>query len=69
MILAGGYSAKTGTHPTGFAMPGFDWKLSDHEAAEVANYVRNAWGNSSPEISPVTVGKIRERVSSSKLAE
>ncbi|CAM3714348.1 c-type cytochrome (plasmid) [Agrobacterium radiobacter] len=69
MILAGGYSAETQTYPTGFAMPGFDWKLSDQEAANVANYVRNAWGNSSPEVSQSKVREIRIRLKSPTAAD
>jgi mono/diheme cytochrome c family protein len=26
-------------------MPAFDWKLSDDQVADLATYVRNAWGN------------------------
>ena len=60
MILAGGRSARTGTYPQGFAMPGFDWKLDDDEVAAVANYVRNNWGNTSSDIQPVDVKAARE---------
>ncbi|NTJ65924.1 c-type cytochrome [Agrobacterium rhizogenes] len=69
MILSGGYSAKTGTHPTGFAMPAFDWKLNDHEAADLANYIRSAWGNVSPAISADEVKAMRTKLASTGQAD
>lgn len=69
MMLAGGYSARTATHPTGFAMPAFDWKLNDREAADLANYVRNTWGNSSVLIAPDDVKSTRQKLSASARAD
>ncbi len=41
------------------AMPGFGWKLSDGEIADVVNYVRNAWGNRAPTVNADTVADMR----------
>ena len=40
-------------------MPGFGWKLSDGEIADVVNYVRNAWGNRAPPVNADTVANLR----------
>jgi mono/diheme cytochrome c family protein len=45
VILSGQKTAVTAQRPTGVAMPAFDWKLSDDQVADLATYVRNAWGN------------------------
>jgi mono/diheme cytochrome c family protein len=42
-------------------MPALGWKLDDSEIASVATYVRNAWGNSAPPVSPAQVAKLRRR--------
>jgi mono/diheme cytochrome c family protein len=46
------------------AMPSWKEKLSDQDVAEVATYVRNAWGNSGSSVTPDLVKKVRERVKS-----
>ena len=46
VILQGARTAPTPTHPTPLSMPSFAWKLNDEQMADVATYVRNAWGNS-----------------------
>ncbi len=62
MILAGARSAATDTAPTGPAMPGLGWKLNDAEAAAVATYVRNAWGNAAGAVSPGAATAVRQRL-------
>jgi mono/diheme cytochrome c family protein len=59
VILHGARSAATDAAPTGAAMPGFGWKLSDAQAAGVATYVRNAWGNAAPAVSAVQARRAR----------
>lgn len=59
LILAGGYSAKTQTHPQGFAMPAFGWKLDDTEVAALATYIRNDWGNTGSAVSEAAVAAMR----------
>lgn len=45
IILTGAKTATTKKNPTGLAMPAFDWKLDDTQIADLATYLRNAWGN------------------------
>jgi len=57
VILEGARTAATDKAPTPFAMPAFDWKLTDAQIAAVANYVRNSWDNSAP---PVSAGQVKD---------
>jgi mono/diheme cytochrome c family protein len=62
LILAGAKMPATKGKPTAFAMPAFNWKLDDAEIADLANYIRNAWGNHAPETSARDVSKVRKTV-------
>jgi mono/diheme cytochrome c family protein len=62
VILAGARTAPTPTAPTPLAMPSYAWKLSDEEIADVATYVRNAWGNQASEVSPGQVKRLRAKL-------
>ena len=61
-ILSGTQSATTSVRPTASSMPAFGWKLTDAEAAAVATYVRNSWGNAGAAIGAKQMGKIRKAV-------
>ena len=61
-ILTGSPSVATAARPTPIAMPAFAWKLSDAEIADVATYVRGAWGNAAPPVTARQVGDLRRRV-------
>jgi mono/diheme cytochrome c family protein len=63
LILAGVQASPTRAAPTAFTMPAFAWKLDDRQAAAVATYVRNSWGNAAPEVSPDQVAKLRGKLS------
>ncbi len=64
-VLAGAKRPATGGKPTGFAMPAFDWKLSDQDVADVVNYIRNAWGNRAAPTSADRVAKVRRTIARS----
>jgi mono/diheme cytochrome c family protein len=59
VILEGAQTAPTDKAPTPFAMPAFDWKLTDAQIAAVATYVRNSWGNSATPVSADEVKDLR----------
>ncbi|GGB14178.1 c-type cytochrome [Allosediminivita pacifica] len=59
MILEGARAVPTEKYPTAQAMPAYHWKLSDEEVAQVATYVRNAFGNAAPAVSAGTVADLR----------
>src|SRR6185437_6198753 len=57
IILSGEKTAVTKENPTGFAMPAFDWKLSDQQVADLVTYLRSAWGNHGD---PLDKGKVAD---------
>ena len=62
VILEGARTAPTPAHPTPHAMPSFAWKLSDEEIADVATYVRNAWGDRAASVDPGAGSKLRRKL-------
>lgn len=62
MIIDGARVAATDRDPTGLAMPGFGWKLSDQDVADLATYLRAAWGNQAAPVSASQVKDTRDRV-------
>ena len=62
LVLTGESAAVTDAHPNRFAMPAFDWKLRDEDIADLATYLRSAWGNAGAPVSVGTVADIRSKV-------
>ena len=62
MIIDGARVAATARDPTGLAMPAFGWKLTDQDVADLATYLRAAWGNKAGSVSVSQVKDTRERV-------
>jgi mono/diheme cytochrome c family protein len=60
VILDGAQSVTTPRAPNTGSMPGYAKELSDQQVAEVTNYIRNAWGNSAPLVTPEQVAKARK---------
>ncbi len=60
MILHGGRAAVTERALTGMRMPGFGWRLTDQQVAELSNYVRNSWGNQASDVTAEQVKKLRK---------
>jgi mono/diheme cytochrome c family protein len=61
ILLAGDQSATSPTVKTGYSMPSFA-TLSDAEIANVATFVRNAWGNSAPSVTLRDVARLRKSI-------
>lgn len=59
LILAGSRLPSTAQRPSPLAMPGFGWRLSDDETAQLVTFVRNSWGNHAPAASARDVAKVR----------
>jgi mono/diheme cytochrome c family protein len=66
IILEGAMTAPTAARPTPSAMPAFAWKLDDAQAAAVATYVRNAWGNKAAPVTAGAVADMRKAIDSVK---
>jgi mono/diheme cytochrome c family protein len=59
IILDGAQTVTTPRAPNKGSMPAYP-KLSDQEIADVATYIRNAWGNAAPAVTPEQVAKARK---------
>jgi mono/diheme cytochrome c family protein len=60
LVLAGSRLPSTHERPSDLAMPGFAWRLSDDETAQLVTFVRNSWGNKAPAASASDVAKVRK---------
>lgn len=58
ILLTGGQTAATATHPRVFTMPAFA-RLGDRELAEILSFVRASWGDGAPPVDVATVSKMR----------
>jgi mono/diheme cytochrome c family protein len=59
IVLRGARSVATAAEPTAPGMPSYGWQLNDSQVADVLTYIRNAWGNASPAVSPDEVARLR----------
>lgn len=60
IVLKGGTLPATHTAPSTFTMPGFAWRLSDQEVADVVSFIRNSWGNKGEPVKASTVTDLRK---------
>ncbi len=60
IILDGAQTVTTPRAPNTGSMPAYASQLSDQEIADVANYVRNSWGNAAPLVTPAQVATARK---------
>lgn len=61
LLLVGSQAAATDAKPTGPAMPPFDWRLNDDQAAAVLTYIRNSWGNAAPDVKASDIATLRKQ--------
>src|SRR6202012_3449495 len=61
VLLEGSQSPKTDNAPTGYSMPSFA-ALGDENIADVATYIRNAWGNRAGAVSAKGVAELRKEL-------
>jgi len=61
VILDGAQTVTTPRAPNKGSMPGYAAKMSDHEIADVTNYIRNAWGNAAPLVTADQVARARRK--------
>ncbi|WP_449428427.1 c-type cytochrome [Rhodanobacter umsongensis] len=60
IVLRGDTLVATHTAPSNFTMPGFAWRLSDQDVADVVNFMRTSWGNqATPAITAGDVSPLR----------
>jgi mono/diheme cytochrome c family protein len=61
IIFRGSTTPRTPQTPAQFTMPGFDWRLSDIQVMQVANFVRSNWGNRGPQVTLDDVARLRTK--------
>jgi mono/diheme cytochrome c family protein len=59
IVLKGNTLPATHTAPSTFTMPGFAWRLSDQEVADVVNFIRTSWGNQASTVKADDVKDLR----------
>ena len=59
IVLKGGTLPATHTAPSTVTMPGFAWRLSDQEVADVVSFIRGSWGNKGAPVKAADVAKLR----------
>jgi alcohol dehydrogenase (quinone), cytochrome c subunit len=59
LVLAGGSLPGTQEAPSALGMPGFGWRLSNHEVAQLLTFIRAGWGNQAASVSAAEVARIR----------
>jgi mono/diheme cytochrome c family protein len=62
LVLAGSTLPSTKERPSNLGMPGFAWRLSDDETAQLVSFVRKSWGNQAPAASASEVAKVRKQL-------
>src|SRR6202035_4229093 len=68
IILDGAQTVTTPRAPNSGSMPAYASDLSDRQIADVATYIRNAWGNAAPAVTPEQVAKARSAQGSARKA-
>ncbi|HEV2678417.1 MAG TPA: cytochrome c [Aliidongia sp.] len=59
VVLKGSTLPATAAAPSSFTMPPFGDRLSDQDAADIVNLIRNSWGNQAPPITDRDVKSVR----------
>ena len=58
IVLTGSTLPGVKNAPTTVVMPGFGWRLDDHQVADVVNFIRTSWGNKGEK--PVTAADVAD---------
>jgi mono/diheme cytochrome c family protein len=62
LVLRGSSLPATDALPSALGMPGFGWRLSNTEVAQLLTFIRSSWGNQAPSVSAIEVAHIRAAV-------
>ena len=60
VILNGAAMPSTAGRPEALRMPGFAHRLSDQDVADIASFLRTAWGNGASSVDAATVATQRK---------
>jgi mono/diheme cytochrome c family protein len=59
LVLAGSKLPATATAPSQLGMPGFAWRMSDEEVAQLLTFIRSSWGNQAHAVKAQQVADLR----------
>jgi mono/diheme cytochrome c family protein len=59
VVLAGSSLPGTTGAPSALGMPGFGWRLTNDEVAQLLTFIRSSWGNQASSVSSGDVAKVR----------
>jgi alcohol dehydrogenase (quinone), cytochrome c subunit len=59
LVLSGSALPGTTAAPSALGMPGFAWRLSNQEVAELLTFIRTSWGNQASSVSAREVARVR----------
>ena len=69
LVLDGSQLPATQTSPSELGMPGFGWRLSDDDVAQLATFIRQSWGNHAPAVASGQVHAVREALAKELAAQ
>lgn len=59
LALKGSAIPRTAASPSALGMPGFGWRLSNEELAQLLGFIRSSWGNQASGLSAAQVAHVR----------
>jgi alcohol dehydrogenase (quinone), cytochrome c subunit len=59
LVLGGSTLPGTSSAPSALGMPGFAWRLSNDEVAQLLTFIRSSWGNKASPVLASDVAKVR----------
>jgi alcohol dehydrogenase (quinone), cytochrome c subunit len=59
LVLRGSAEPRTAAAPSALGMPGFGWRLSNAEVAQLLSFIRASWGNRASSVSADEVAQVR----------
>jgi alcohol dehydrogenase (quinone), cytochrome c subunit len=59
LVLAGSALPGTTQAPSALGMPGFAWRLSNEEVAQLLTFIRSSWGNRASSVTAGEVARVR----------
>jgi mono/diheme cytochrome c family protein len=69
LILSGSSLPATINAPSALGMPGFGWRLSNAEVAQLLTFIRSGWGNHASSVDTKSVAEVRRAIESEPGAE
>jgi mono/diheme cytochrome c family protein len=67
LVLAGSSLPATAAAPSPLGMPGFGWRLTNTEVAELLTFIRSSWGNQASSVSAGDVARVRGALDAQRL--